>query len=289
MIPTNAVYRGDLKRNGMTFRDHVWAHLSQYRENVLRLPLGTFSHRGRRIPKGHILPRKYFRHNLLEPYRNRFFSSDHGSIKLHKYFHHLNSSQALCINLLFPLLVEKREDLLARSFGLRLTPPLHARFESESPIEIAKRRTSFDFHLSAEGRDVYVEVKYTEDGFGAAEDDAEHRAKFVETYAPLLSKSPFLTASCRDCTFFLQNYQVLRNLVHITEGSEVVFLFPRENDSVAKEALEAREELLTGAGKGRLHILFLEDVVAQLIEGCGSGALRAYYQAFGEKYLAYVS
>lgn len=273
----------------MNFRERVYAHLSQYREKVLQLPPGTFSHRGRSIPKAHILPRKYFRHNVLEPYRTQFFSSDHGSIKLHRYFHHLNSSQALCINLLFPLLVENREDLLVRCLGLRLIPPLRPRFESESTVEVAQRRTSFDFHLSAQGQDVYVEVKYTEDGFGAAKNDAEHREKFADTYAPLLGKSAFLTQSCRDCTFFLQNYQVMRNLVHITENSEVVFLFPRENNIVARQAVEAQQLFLTNAGKERLHILFLEDVVSKLMEICGPGALRAYYQGLGEKYLGYAN
>jgi hypothetical protein len=275
--------------NGMNFRECVYAHLSQYRENVLRLPKGTFLYHGEKKPKGHILPGgEYYRYNILEQYRNKFFTSEHGGIKRHRYFHHLNSSQALCINLLFPLIAEKREDLLLKCLDLRLNPPVYKGFESESRVEVTERRhTSFDFHLSADGQDVYVEVKYTEGGFGAAKDDKEHHDKFEKTYIPLLSKSPFLMPLCHDRTFFLQNYQILRNLVHITERSEVLFLFPKANTIVARKADKAQRTFLTDAGRERFHILFLEDVVSKLIDGCNGGTLEAYYQRFREKYLNY--
>lgn len=271
----------------MTFRDKACAHLSDYRERTLGLPAGSFLYRGRDIPKGHILPRKYLRHNVLEPYRDRFFASKHGKIKLHQYFHHLNSSQALCINLLFPALAERQHSALINALGLRINSPFQPCFESESTVEIAKRRTSFDFHLKTQDEDVFVEVKYTEEGFGAASDDLEHRQKFVDTYAPLLKASPFLTRACRDCTFFLKNYQVLRNLVHITEKSQVVFLFPKANDVVAEQAAQARESFLTEQGKQRLHIRFLEDVVSTFIESCVAHPLRNHYEKVREKYLAF--
>src|SRR5206468_11772445 len=50
----------------------------------------------------HILPREQFRLNIIAPLRERFWPErDRRGWKLHKYFHHLSSSQALAFNLFF--------------------------------------------------------------------------------------------------------------------------------------------------------------------------------------------
>jgi len=273
----------------VTFRDRVCEHLSGYRLSDLGIAEeGVFLHRGREHRKGHILPRGCERQNLLEPYAASFFVSEHRTTKLHQYFHHLNSSQGLCINLFFPLLVEGELALLMRSLKSRVQPPVKATFEAESELEVATRRTSFDFHLrSADGQDTYVEVKYTEDGFGGAKDDCEHRAKFHNTYAPLLKRNGYLTDECKERTFFLKNYQILRNLVHITPKSDVVFLVPRANEKVAQQAENARDKFLLESGRSRMRIIYLEDLVSELIEACRGGALDGYYESFAHKYLGF--
>ena len=271
----------------MAFRDQACAHLSGYRKNHLGIAEeGIFFHRGQPHRKGHILPKGLERQNLLPPYGERFFSSQHGGTKLHQYFHHLNSSQGLCINLFFPLLEEGALSLLVRSLGSNMEFPVQGIFESTSRIEKAERRTSFDFHLrNQEDQDLFVEVKYTEDGFGGATLDEAHLDKFRDTYAPLLENSAYLTKDCKDAGFFLQRYQILRNLVHISPKSEVVFLLPRANGKVAEQAAQAREVLLTERGRERMRIVFLEDLVAALIDGCRGPSLHGYYESFRNKYL----
>ncbi len=207
----------------MAFRDQACAHLSEYRRNDLGLAEeGVFYHRGEPHRKGHILQKVSERHNLLERYRDRFYASKHGATNLHRYFHHLNSSQGLCFNLFFPLIEEKHLPFFIRSIGSDMSLPMDEQIEFESQLEVAARRTSFDFHVrGAEDREIFIEVKYTEDGFGGAKDDAEHQQKFRDTYAPLL-RDEYLTPECHDPKFFLKNYQILRNLVHIKSDSEVV-------------------------------------------------------------------
>jgi hypothetical protein len=271
----------------MSFRDQACAHLSGYRKGTLGIAEeGLFAHRGEDLPMGHILPLHSRWRNLIPPYDELFRASGHGSTKPHKFFHHLNSSQALCFNLFFPLLHEKAEALLVRSLGSDMGLPVTACFEKPSPLEQAARLTSFDFHLANEaGRQLFVEVKYTEDGFGAAKDDDEHRDKFHATYAPMLEGSAYLAKECNEPGFFLDNYQVLRNLVHITPDSEVVFLFPRANEKVAGQAAHARETFLTEAGRERMRIVFLEGMVEGLIEACRGTALDGYYESFRRKFL----
>jgi hypothetical protein len=78
----------------MSFRDLACEHLAEYKVDILRVHEdGVFHYRGRDIRKSHILPFALRDMNVLEKYRAQFWSSDSAKIKLHRFFHHLNSSQ----------------------------------------------------------------------------------------------------------------------------------------------------------------------------------------------------
>lgn len=274
----------------MNFRNLACDHLAQYKVNVLGLQEdGKFRYRGQDIAKAHILPlvdSKSHELNILAGYRNQFFASDYTNIKLHQFFHHLNSSQALCINLFYPLIAENILTLFLKYLDIEPATDINAIFEKESNLENAARRTSFDFYVQhADACEIYVEVKYAEDGFARAKKDVEHREKFQKTYLPLVKASPFLSTACRDENFFLNHYQVLRNLVHISDMSHVVLLFPSANTVVAKEAVYAKSNLLTEAGNAKLKIVFLEEFVSFLEKACNGSSLEGYYSAFRAKYL----
>jgi hypothetical protein len=272
----------------MKFRDLACEHLAQYKIESLGIEEdGIFHYRGRKVPKGHILPYAQREKNILEQYRERYFASEHANITFHQYFHHLNSSQALCINLFYPLIAENRLDHFMAYLELPTGPKLLPVFEKDSDLEVAARRTSFDFYVKqGEARRVYVEVKYTEDGFGKAKNDDEHRKKFTNTYLPLVrQKSAFLIPECQECEVFLNHYQVLRNLVHVSEDDYVVLLFPRGNKKVLDEAIYARDNLLTDKGRERLKIVLLDDFVTFLEDECDGSNLDGYYRDFRRKYL----
>lgn len=272
----------------MKFCDLACEHLSQYRVEVLGVKEdGIYHHQGRKTPKAHILPFSIRDKNILEQYRDQFFSSDHADIKFHQYFHHLNSSQALCVNLFYPLVAENALNLFGEYLGLSVASDLSSLFEKESDIEIAARKTSFDFFVQQrETKKIFVEVKYTENGFAQAKNNEEHQTKFAATYLPLLKeKKSFLMPECEDCDFFLRYYQILRNFVHISENDHVVLLFPAANTVVAKEAIYARDHFLTDEGRAKLRIVYLEEFVPFLESRCSDTDLEGYYKAFREKYL----
>jgi len=273
----------------MNFCNLAYEHLARYKVNILGVQEdGLFHYRGRDIPKPHILPITHHKANILERYRTQFFSSDYANVKLHRFFHHLNSSQALCINLFYPLIVENALGLFLQFLGREPENDLCALFEKESDIEVAARRTSFDFYIQiAPASKIFVEVKYTEVGFGQAKNDDEHKHKFFKTYLPLAEKSLFLVRRCQEKEFFLKHYQILRNLIHISETDHVVLLFPSANSVVAREAVYARDQLLTEAGRTRLNIVFLEKFVSFLENRCIGGPLDGYYKAFRTKYLPF--
>ncbi len=271
----------------MKFRDRICEHLAQYKCDTLHVSEeGIFNYRGEELLRSHILPLATRDLNILKEYRAEFFSPKPSSIKLHRYFHHLNSSQALCINLFQPLMSEGLLSIFLEHLKITPSSDLSGIFEQQSPLEVASRKTSFDLYINnGDKGNVFVEVKYTEEGFGKAATDDEHRKKFKQTYLPLLRKSKFLVETCQEEATFLRHYQVLRNLVHITETSYVVFLYPSANITVQREACAARNNFLTDAGKARLKLVPLEDFVTFLEARLTNDKLGQYYTEFRKKYL----
>lgn len=88
-----------------TYQSRITQHLTRYRRNRLGIvQAGTFRHNGVDRSYGHILPRELRWLNIPEPFRAEV--RDYAvkrRIALHRYFHHLNSSQALALSLFLPL------------------------------------------------------------------------------------------------------------------------------------------------------------------------------------------
>jgi hypothetical protein len=186
------------------------------------------------------------------------------------------------------LVAEDKLDLLAHILGIEAQGPSTSAYERESDRETVGRRTTFDFHLEFPDRNrIIFEVKYTEDGFGKAKPDDEHRGKFRSQYHSLAtSASAFLCDQCADEPFFLSHYQLLRNLVHLDSRSYVVFIYPWGNTKVSRQATEAYDTLLTPAGRNRVKLVCIEDLVGSLESLCRLQSLAAYYKhAFRTKYL----
>jgi hypothetical protein len=84
---------------------------------------------------------------------------------------------------------------------------------------------------------------------------------------------------------FLVNYQIMRNLVHISEDSMVVFLYPFANRSIHKQALRAVDEIVTEEGRKRLIILSLEETLRHIVSSLEPGMLKSHFNEFEMKYL----
>jgi Restriction Endonuclease associating with ARP len=130
------------------------------------------------------LPQQKDQLNILASFRDEFwewFRSQH--IQLHSDFHHLNSSQAFCFNLFFPLIMENGQGLatLLAMLSVASPPGVGACFEFQpDPNE----GTCVDFSLPLQsGARVNFEVKYTESEFGSAKADNSHLQKFKSIYA----------------------------------------------------------------------------------------------------------
>lgn len=274
----------------MNFQEKVKNTLGVYRKEKLGIETpGFFKYRGQNLIKEHILPTESKKHNIIEHYRDSFFSSPYAQIKYHKYFHHLNSSQALCINFFFPLMWEDKLGLIFDLLKIPKDTINGKSFEKESNLESnSGRRTNFDFYMQlASDTKIYFETKYSEAEFGKAKNDDEHRVKYIQTYRLLLKNNSFINSEYNEIGKFLDSYQIMRNLCHINDNSYVVFVLPKENQNIYLQAMAAQKEILTDRGRNKFRILFLESAVDEILKQVQSPKLQKHYREFQVKYLNY--
>ena len=102
-----------------TYVERAKVHLSDYRRTHLKVFKDGVSIQYKK-PYSHILPQELSKLNLIESYRaeiHRFI--EESGIRLHRDIHHLNSSQAACLNLFWPLLNCAEPKLTVEALGDR--------------------------------------------------------------------------------------------------------------------------------------------------------------------------
>ena len=221
-----------------------WAHLARYAvERGLRC-CGLY--RGRAYC--HILftenkeqKKEVIKKNLLKGVKADMLSNTHTDA------HHLNSSQILCYNFFRPLIdknsgaTQKLVDCLLEQ-GISIEKGAKCAFEyTDDRDKMEKKRdkpTEFDFHIIGSDVEVFFEIKYTENSFGSAEKNDNHKEKYELIYKPLLKNAPCLNHT-PGFEEFAKFYQLYRNAVRITNKKKyLVLLYPEENESVEKQAKE---------------------------------------------------
>ena len=253
-------------------------HLSTYREGRLGVAeRGTYRHKGRMLRYGHILPSDLLWLNVMEPFRKEV--SDYvrrRDVKLHKYFHHLNSSQAFALNLFWPFAARSPE-ALAAALGSSAVDALQLEH-----VEDPKEGTNVDVTWLADGGRAYCEVKLSEREFGGADQDARHMAKLEGRYGPVLR--PLLPAEDLRPQRFFKAYQIYRNLwLAARPGHEldsVWFVLPKANEKLVSQL----DSVLGRVGPSlnrRVHVMYVEPILERLSV---DAALGWYARLLREKY-----
>ena len=196
--------------------------------------------------------------NIIESIRDSFWTEfpDMG-VKLHRDFHHLNSSQAMCFNLFYPF-VTTSEGIGWLQSALRIPggPADTWAFEHEP---CAEEKTNFDFYLDLGGRQCYFEIKLSELKFGDAKADARHVAKLEGIYAPRLRT--IVRPEALEPDYFFANYQLLRNLSYLHDDvSDLFLVFPRANGALIPQVTDVLSKV-DEAMRTRVHMVYLERLV----------------------------
>ncbi|MGK4568162.1 PGN_0703 family putative restriction endonuclease [Flavobacterium sp. 3HN19-14] len=274
----------------MTYQDEIKKHFEDNKKKLFEKVLedGKWRNSVKKYP--HILPKEEQILNLLPTYRialNEYLNNNKNALKKHIYFHHLNSSQAMCLNFFFPLFEEKELDIILNLFGFENDEINYSKtcFEKNSDIEKSDknyRPTSFDFYIETiSGKRIFFEIKYTEQEFGKAKEDDIHLNKFNDVYKNNLR---VINEEYHQPNIFLKNYQILRNLICISENSYVVFLYPNKNKKIKNQAESAKDKILNKDIKENLINLTWEELISFTEKNIKSLKLKKQVKDFKEKY-----
>lgn len=267
-----------------TYVQQLNTHFAEYKTRCLgKLRPGTFVCRGEVLQYDHILPVEHKWLNILEPFRTDIlqYLNERPAIKLHRYFHHLNSSQAFALNVFFPYFEKGGSSQLLAALGST------GQLSSWEPEYIADagEGTNVDMTWLSGGMRTYCEVKLSEQEFGSAQNDEAHRAKLERIYRPSL------TGACAPELLqpeqFFQHYQLLRNvwLVARESGSQLVFFVPRSNTNIWRQ-LAAFLRLLKSPLAARVRSVAVEDALGSLASSaCLPSSLNGYAEMLREKYV----
>lgn len=265
----------------ITFAEALQAQLADYkRRELLVTEDGLWVQNSRPYP--HILPATQAHLNLCAPLRKELLEviAVRSSWKKHRDFHHLNSSQAMCWNVMMPavLLPGGFVDLAA---AMRL-PSTIRKIDFEA-VPDAAEFTNFDsvLHRDDDGV-VYVEAKLTEREFGVGVKNEQREAKRAEMYTPRLQGK--VVPQLLEEEAFYAHYQLLRNLSHLkTPADRLVLLIPQANTGLVSQA-EAFLALVQGPWKAQVSVLFVEDLIERMAAATGETG-RLHYEECRRKYV----
>lgn len=260
-------------------------HLVDYKRTRIGIrKVGIWKQNGKKYP--HILPEELKKLNIIEPIRSEFWAYKKSRLRLriNPDFHHLNSSQAMCFNLFFPILGlhDNEPDTLLTTMGLPLNKIVNWEFEY---VADRKEETNFDFFIEfSNGIRLFFEVKLSEDTFGTAKKNQRRKEKLRTIYAPRLRNK--VNPDCLKEEYFFKHYQILRNLSYADSknGTFVFFVVPRQNEALRLQLCQIYD--MMGADiKKAVTIVWLEDLVDKLRDRLNGKVLAVYYDMFREKYI----
>lgn len=256
-------------------RKRMMEHLIDYKENFLndhsqgKHRLYTYSHIFESKEHNLIKTERYYKE--LKDWMNSLGE------ELRDDFSYMTSSQAFAVNFFVPLIAENKLNILNdafKDFDLK-----EIKFEKAEEWD----NTQFDFYASEiDNRNSFsVEVKYSENQFGTAHEDAGHLDKFSCFYKEYMVK---LTCVDEKDWQFFEYYQVWRNLIYtiINKGQHICFLFPafrKDLEDVLNSIIsKCKEEY-----RPYFHVIIADEVVDKII--ADNSNMKPYYEAFKQKYL----
>lgn len=270
----------------MAFKKEMEKHLEDYKVNRLGI---EESGEWRGEEYFHILPLPYKDLNLLEPYRIDLANHIEGEgINRHWGFHHLTSSQAVCLNFFYPLIKEEQLSALLEVLQLADEEVKECSFE----MEVAGGDgTNFDFYIElASGKKLFFEIKYTEDGFGKKGASRNYQEKYDSFYRDGLA--PKLKPGLDGYESFMKDYQLMRNISYVDASDEnlLIILYPEGNRRIRKEYDNVLANVIESSFHPNIRLLTWETVCRDLLDMLQnspdvSERLVNQYKEFIEKYL----
>lgn len=251
-------------------RENILSHLSKYKKNILKITKNGIYIKEKR-EYSHILPKEIEIKNIIysEYLMDLWDYVKRSNLKLHNDFHHLNSSQAFCFNLFYPIIMENELRMLLNTYE-KITD-----WDFEYiPDKIEK--TNFDVFIKTKENNYYFEIKYLENNFPKQEVKDRKIERYHEIYENKLSIFKNVTPDV-----FFDNYQIFRNLSYIHKGI-INFVFPKTRLDLDIQLKTILEKYCDKVLLEKINIIYVEDILSRV---SNNKKLIEYYKLFSEKYM----
>ncbi|MDN7241689.1 hypothetical protein QWY14_07780 [Planococcus sp. N028] len=274
----------------MNYEEMIKSHLADYKVKKLAITAPQ-TWRGGKKKYHYILPADQWDLNFLSQFRaesSKWIKDK--EIKLHHSFHHLNSSQAVCFNFFYPLIIEGQLSLVLKILHVEDEPIEEWAFEKIMP---GGEKTNFDFYLKLKsGKEILFEIKYTERGFGKVPASETYEKQFLNVYRTMLAGKIRMEVAGYET--LAKNYQLLRNIAHVEPGDKrsLVFICPENNKKLHKEYQNVLDNLVMPALHQNIHMVTWESLLKRLkiqmeAEPNNLTKLADHYREFEEKYFPF--
>jgi hypothetical protein len=231
---------------------------------------------------------------LLPPYGAVFYRSAHSFFNIIKDYSYANSSTVLSVSFFYPLLHERRLDVLLSVLGLPLAAGdeivydlEHVGFERKSDLmgQQGVGNMHVDFYMKLKsGKKIFFESKNHERFEKVSADRLAPNRKFNQTYQQMVDKCPFIKTKI-NANLFNDLYQLMRYYLHLSESQFVVLLHRASNEE-AHAQIKRANRLLNDEGKRHVKSMSWEVLVPRLIKTlrrAGESALAKHYVMWMEK------
>lgn len=267
----------------MWFSDKIKVHLSNYK-NMFHsgIPNGTW----RKNNYSHIFPANNYNLNFLSSYRNDIDKYViQNNIPKHSCIHHLNSSQAMCLNYFFSMYYENKLESITNLLGQNnlIVDYYSVEFEKKAPIPHKMNPpTKFDFYFkTTSGKHFYFEIKYTESHFGKKY-LTPNNLNIFQNYIPYVN---LLSSGFQKLKGFYDHYQIARNLINISNDVYVVFVYPDNNYGIKNAAQHAKNIMLKRKYRNNLILITWENLVQNISKISFTQKLINHFNDFEIKYM----
>jgi hypothetical protein len=231
---------------------------------------------------------------LLPPYGAAFYRSAHSFFHITRDYSYANSSSVLSVSFFYPLLHERRLDVLLKVLGLSLEAGDeivyeldHVGFERKSELmeQQGVGNMYVDFYMKLKsGKKIFFESKNHERFEKVSADRLAPNRKYNQTYQQLVEKCPFIKGKI-NANLFNDLYQLMRYFLHLSENQFVVLLHRASNEEAHNQIKRARR-LLSNEGKHHVKSMSWEALVPRLIKAlkrAGELGLAEHYATWMEK------
>lgn len=267
------------------FKEKILRHLSVYKNNVLGIDeSGVWTPNEQKYL--HILPQKYKMLNVLP-------TAKMPEIEEHRFIHHLNSSQMMCINFFQPLFNDSEGEsillnLLSQAMGISCPVPEKIDYRKFEYRPCEKERTSFDLYIKLSGDiEIYFEIKYTENCFGKTGSTKDNSNKYTDKWVDIYSahnKNSLYLQNIKQDDFY-RDYQIWRNISYVrNENNYAVFVIPHQNENLITEL--SRTVGFHGEKKfNNVKIVYWSDLTSSALELSRNTKYHQHFKLFNDKYM----